>query len=76
MHDNTKITTVSALNFKPQDLSGPGFKLALKPGWKLVHGLRPGDYVIRRTPGVCDSPNYQVFKCRGYLLLNDVCDNF
>lgn len=46
MHDNPKITTVSALNFKPTDLSGPGFKLALKPGLKLVHGLRPGDYVI------------------------------
>ena len=50
MHDKPEIATVSAVNFKPQDFGGPGFELVLKPGWEVVPGLRPGDYMLQRAP--------------------------
>ena len=28
-------------------VEGDGWKLALKPGWTLVPGLRPGDFTVR-----------------------------
>ena len=44
-----KIATVSATGFDPATLHGPGFTLALKPGWTIQPGTRKGDLALKNT---------------------------
>lgn len=42
---------VSAIGAGPDHLSGDGWSLTLKPGWKIEPGARPGDFVVTAAPG-------------------------
>jgi hypothetical protein len=44
-----RIATVSVTGFNPATLRGPGFTLALKPGWTIQPGPRKGDLVVKRA---------------------------
>lgn len=47
MRSDWKAVILAAPDASGDAPRGPGWKLALKPGWTLVPGTRPGDYVLK-----------------------------
>jgi hypothetical protein len=50
IHDEPRVATISAVNFDSSTLQGPGYRLVLKPGWRVVPDKRAGDLVVKGTP--------------------------
>jgi hypothetical protein len=44
------VAAVSAAGVSLAHPQGPGWTLALKPGWHLAAGARPGDFVVTQVP--------------------------